>query len=397
MNACLSFVFLFHSRVMIIVRICLLLWLLPCWIVLAQEAATPIPSPPTIAAKNYILLDADSGVVLAEQEADQAVAPASLTKIMAVYVVLREIQNGRLTLDETTMVSHNAWQTPGSRMFVEVNKPVSVHDLLHGIIIQSGNDASVALAEHVAGDEATFAEMMNQHAQRLGMTHSHFVNSTGLPADDHYTTARDLALVTRALIKEFPQYYAWFKIKEFTYNGIVQHNRNTLLYQDASVDGVKTGHTEEAGYCLVASALRDNMRLISVVLGTASPNVRARETLALLNYGYRFYESHRLYAGQTALTKVRVWKGDQPELDLGLAEDLSVTIPRRRYGDLKAEMQLNPQRIAPIQTGEEMGSIKISLAGQPLLERPLVALQTINEGNILRRLYDSVLLWIKQQ
>jgi len=382
-----------------IVRLSLLLWLLlPVWVVSAQEAATPIPSPPAIAAKNYILLDADSGVVLAEHDADQAVAPASLTKIMAVYVILREIQNGHLTLDETTMVSHNAWQTPGSRMFVEVNKPVSVHDLLHGIIIQSGNDASVALAEHVAGNEATFAEMMNQHAQRLGMTHSHFVNSTGLPGENHYTTARDLALVTRTLIKEFPEYYAWFKIKEFTYNGIVQHNRNQLLSQDSSVDGVKTGHTEEAGYCLVASALRDNMRLISVVLGSASPNVRARETLALLNYGYRFYESHRLYAGQAALTKTRVWKGDQPELDLGLAEDLSVTIPRRRYGDLKAEMQLNPQqRIAPIQAGEEMGSVKISLAGQPLLERPLVALQTINEGNILRRLYDSVLLWIKQQ
>ena len=252
----------------------------------AEEAEVPAPAPPSIAATSHILIDYNSGKVLAENNADAKLAPASLTKILTVYVVFKEIKNGHLHLDDKVTISQNAWQTSGSKMFVKVNDQVKVEDLLKGVIIQSGNDASVALAEHVAGNEATFAELMNQHAARLGMVNSHFENSDGLPSDGHYTSARDLTIVTTALIKEFPEFYPWFSQKEFTYNKITQQNRNLLLGRDETVDGVKTGHTDEAGYCLVASALRDGMRLISVVMGTASMIARANENQALINYGF---------------------------------------------------------------------------------------------------------------
>ncbi len=247
-----------------------------------------IPAAPRVAAKSYILIDYNSGKVLANKNADEKLSPASLTKIMTVYVIFRELKNGHLTLDEKVTISKKAWQTPGSRMFVEVNKQVSIEDLLQGVIIQSGNDASVALAEHVAGDEATFAAMMNQHAERLGMSNSHFQNSMGLPSNNHYSTARDLAILTTAVINEFPEYYKWDSQKEFTFNNITQPNRNKLLWRDKSVDGVKTGYTADAGYCMVTSALREGMRLISVVMGTASVNARANESQSLLNYGFRF-------------------------------------------------------------------------------------------------------------
>ena len=268
-----------------------------------------IPPAPSIAAKSFILLDFNSDKILAEENADIKLSPASLTKIMTVYVIFRELSNGHLTLDEKVTISKKAWKTPGSRMFVEVNKKISIEDLLKGVIIQSGNDASVALAEHVAGDEETFAAMMNQHAERLGMLDSHFENSMGLPSENHFTTARDLAKLTTAVIKEFPEYYRWDSEKDFTFNNITQSNRNLLLWRDKSVDGVKTGYTEDAGYCMVASAKREQMRLISVVMGTANANARANESQSLLNYGFRFFETHRLYEANKALSEPRIWKG----------------------------------------------------------------------------------------
>lgn len=354
-----------------------------------------IPAAPSVAAKSFILIDFNSGKVLAEQNADTRLSPASLTKIMTVYVIFRELNNGHLTLDEKVTISKKAWQTGGSRMFVEVNKQVAIEDLLQGVIIQSGNDASVALAEHVAGDESTFSAMMNQHAKRLGMMDSHFENSMGLPKDNHYTTARDLAKLTTAVIREFPEYYRWDSQKEFTYNKITQPNRNKLLWRDKSVDGVKTGYTEDAGYCMVASALRDEMRLISVVMGTASANARANESQSLLNYGFRFYETHKLYAKNEALNESRIWKGDSKKLPLGLNDDLFVTIPRRHYNDLKAEIKVDKKIIAPVKKGETFGSVTISLAGDLMVNKPLVALETVNKGSLVQRLYDEALLLLE--
>jgi len=354
-----------------------------------------IPAAPSVAAKSFILLDFNSGKVLAEKNADVRLSPASLTKIMTVYVVFRELQNGHLTLDEKVTISKKAWQTGGSRMFVEVNKQVAIEDLLQGVIIQSGNDASVALAEHVAGDEATFSAMMNQHAERLGMLDSHFENSMGLPKKNHYTTARDLAKLTTAVISEFPEYYRWDSQKEFTYNNITQPNRNKLLWRDKSVDGVKTGYTEKAGYCMIASAIREEMRLISVVMGTASANARANESQSLLNYGFRFFETHKLYAGNDALNEARIWKGDSKKLPLGLVDDLFVTIPRRHYNDLKAEVNINKKIIAPVKKGESLGSVNVSLAGDVVANMPLVALKTVSKGGFVDRLYDEAMLMME--
>jgi D-alanyl-D-alanine carboxypeptidase (penicillin-binding protein 5/6) len=362
----------------------------------AEEIAAPTPSPPTIAATSYVLLDFNSGKVLAENHADAKLAPASLTKILTVYVVFNEIKSGRLKLDDKVTISQNAWKQEGSRMFVKVNDQVSVEDLLKGVIIQSGNDASVALAEHVAGNEATFAQMMNQHAERLGMANSHFENSDGLPSDSHYTTAKDLAMLTSALMREFPQYYPWFSQKEFTYNKITQKNRNLLLSRDQSVDGVKTGHTEEAGYCLVASALREGMRLISVVMGTKSEAARANENQTLLNYGFRFFESHRLYDGKKPIKSVRIWKGDTDNLDLGTIVDFYVTIPRQRYKDLKATVKVDEQIVAPVKEGQKLGNVTVTLQNEVIANKDLVALKTVEKGGIFRRLYDSVLMLIKK-
>ncbi len=356
-----------------------------------------IPAAPSVAASSFILLDFNSGKVLAEKNADQRLAPASLTKIMTVYVIFRELKNGHLTLDEKVTISKKAWQTPGSRMFVEVNKQVAIEDLLHGVIIQSGNDASVALAEHVAGDESTFAAMMNQNAVRLGMMDTHFENSMGLPRENHYTTARDLAKLTTAVIREFPEYYRWDSEKEFTFNNITQPNSNKLLWRDKSVDGVKTGYTEEAGYCMVASAKREGMRLISVVMGTASANARANESQSLLNYGFRFFETHKLYSELEALTETRIWKGDSKKLPMGLTDDLYVTIPRRHYNDLKAEIKLDKKIIAPVKQGEVFGAVKVSLAGNVVASRPLKALKTVNKGGLVQRLYDEAMLMLDME
>jgi serine-type D-Ala-D-Ala carboxypeptidase (penicillin-binding protein 5/6) len=362
----------------------------------AENAEIATPPPPPIAATAYILQDFHTGKVLAENNADAKLAPASLTKIMTVYVVFRELSNGHLHLEDMATISEKAWKTSGSRMFVELGNQVKVEDLLKGVIIQSGNDASVALAEHVAGNEATFADMMNQHAARLGMTNSHFKNSDGLPMEDHYTSARDLAILTTALIKEFPDYYRWFSQKEFTFNKITQQNRNQLLSRDESVDGVKTGFTDEAGYCLVASALREDMRLISAVMGAKSAKARANENQSLLNYGFRFFESHRLYQGKTPLNEARIWKGSSKTIPLGLAEDLYATIPRRQYKDLKAVITVDKKITAPVIEGAKHGSVKVTLKDEVIADKDLIALKTVEQGNIIQRLYDSVLMMMEK-
>jgi D-alanyl-D-alanine carboxypeptidase (penicillin-binding protein 5/6) len=362
----------------------------------AENAEITTPPPPTIAAKAYIVQDYHTGKVLAENNADAKLAPASLTKIMTVYVVFRELSNGHLHLEDMATISEKAWKTSGSRMFVELGTQVKIEDLLKGVIIQSGNDASVALAEHVAGNEATFADLMNQHAVRLGMTNSHFKNSDGLPMEDHYTSARDLAILTAALIKEFPDYYRWFSQKEFTFNKITQHNRNQLLSRDESVDGVKTGFTDDAGYCLVASALREDMRLISVVMGAKSANARANENQTLLNYGFRFFESHRLYEGKKPLNEARIWKGASKTIPLGLAEDLFVTIPRRQYKDLKAVITVDKKITAPVKEGAKLGSVRVTLKDDVIADKDLIALESVDQGNIIQRLSDSVLMMLEK-
>ena len=367
-----------------------------CFQVNAENTEIATPPPPTIDASAYILQDYHTGKVLAENNADAKLAPASLTKIMTVYVIFRELANGHLHLDDTVSISEKAWKTSGSRMFVELGNQVKVEDLLKGVIIQSGNDASVALAEHIGGNEETFAEMMNQHAIRLGMTNSHFKNSDGLPVEDHYTSARDLAILTAALIKEFPDYYRWFSQKEFTFNKITQQNRNKLLSRDESVDGVKTGFTDDAGYCLVASALREDMRLISVVMGAKNANARANENQTLLNYGFRFFESHRLYQGKTTLNEARVWKGASKTVELGLAEDIYATIPRRQYKDLKAVINVDKKITAPVAEGAKLGSVKVTLKDQVVMDKDLVALKAVDQGNIFQRLTDSVLMMMEK-
>ena len=357
--------------------------------------ASPPPAPPTIAATGYLLIDVDSDTVLAAKDADQRLEPASLTKIMTGYAVFRELEQGSVKLEDEVLVSEKAWKTPGSRMFIEVNKRVTVEDLLKGLIIQSGNDASVALAEYVAGSEEAFANLMNDHARRLGMRNTHFVNATGLPDPEHYTTPHDIALVSEATIREFPELYKMYAVKEFTFNEIRQHNRNSLLWRDKTVDGIKTGHTEAAGYCLVASAQREGMRLISVIMGTKSEKARAKESLSLLNYGFRFFETHRLYGANDRLTRTRVWMGEQEQLSLGLAEDLHVTIPRRQYDRLNARTDLDPRIEAPIAQGQKVGEVVVELDGEVLSRRPLIALEAVPEGGIWRTLVDSVLMMLE--
>ncbi len=364
------------------------LWALPC---APGHAQSNIPAPPELAPRGYLLIDANSGKTMVEKNADERQEPASLTKIMTAYVVFREIAGGKIHLTDQVMISENAWRTGGSKMFVKVGSQVSVEDLLKGMIIQSGNDAAVALAEHVAGSVGAFANLMNDHAQRLGMTASHFTNPNGLPDPDLYTTARDMSRVTMALIREFPDYYAWYKTQEFTYNNITQQNRNPLLKRDPTADGVKTGHTQAAGYCLVGSAKRDDMRLVSVVMGAISPKARADASLALLNYGFRFYESQLLYPADQPLESLRVWYGDTQKLPVGPAMGVFATIPRGLYNKLSAYLEKTSDLVAPIAKGTQVGDIVLKLGDDELLRMPLVALQDVAEGNLLRKGIDSVL------
>ena len=362
---------------------------------LDAAAALNVPPPPTVNARAYILMDYDSGQILAESKADERMEPASLTKLMTSYVIYKEMRDGRIKLNDMVTISERAWRMGGSRTFVPVGKKVSVEDLLKGMIVQSGNDATVALAEYVGGSESVFVSMMNQEAKRLGMTGTHFVDSTGMPNSDHYTTARDLAVLTRAIIREYPDHYQLYSMRTFTFNGITQHNRNKLLWRDKSVDGVKTGHTESAGYCLVASALQDNMRLISVVLGTDSEEARAEESQKLLSYGFRFYETHRLYAANQPLSTVRIWKGASEKLPVGLQHELYITIPRGEYSKLDAQMKLKQPIIAPASKGAHYGSLNVSLDGQTLAVKPLVALQDVAEGDIFQQVVDDIKLWFE--
>ena len=366
--------------------------LLCCLFLAGQPEAAPVASPPRIAATGHLLMDFHSGKVLAENNADKRLEPASLTKIMTAYTVFKELEAGNIGLNDMVLVSKKAWKTPGSRMFIEVGKRVSVDDLIHGMIIASGNDACVALAEHIAGSEEAFAILMNKHAVELGMENTHFVNVTGLPDPDHYTTPEDILKVTRAVIAEFPQFYPLYSIREFTYNGITQKNRNRLLWRDPSVDGVKTGHTEAAGYCLVTSAKRENMRLMSVVMGTKSDEARARESQTLLNYGFRFYQTHRLYNRGASLKTVRVWKGEVENLDLGVEEDLYVTIPRGSYDKLKARVEIRDSIMAPVRQGQQLGTITLEHDGELIRKIPLVALRSVREGGFFHNMVDSMLM-----
>ncbi|HMB39420.1 MAG TPA: D-alanyl-D-alanine carboxypeptidase family protein [Wenzhouxiangellaceae bacterium] len=359
----------------------------------ATTVQAQVPSAPELGATSYVLLDFHSGETIAEKQPNLRVEPASITKLMTSYVVFRELAEGQLSLDDTVLISEKAWRTGGSRMFVEVDTEVSVENLLLGVIVQSGNDASVALAEHVAGSEEVFAQMMNAEANRLGMDNTSYENATGLPAPEHYTTARDIAILARALIEEFPQYYRWYSQEEFTYNDITQPNRNLLLYRDQSVDGLKTGHTEAAGYCLATSALRDGMRLISVVMGTESESARATASQALLNYGFRFFETFKLYSAGDVISSTPVWKGELEEMRLGIADDLFVTVPRGSQGSLSAEVLVSSNPIAPFQQGQQFGTLEVSFDGEPRIQRPLVVLDAVPQAGWWGRTTDGIGLW----
>jgi serine-type D-Ala-D-Ala carboxypeptidase (penicillin-binding protein 5/6) len=355
----------------------------------------PVPKPPSIGAKAFILEDFDSGRIIADKDSNNPVEPASITKLMSAYAVFKELRSGNITLSDMVTISEKAWRTPGSRMFVEVGKQVSVEDLLQGMIVQSGNDATVALAEYIAGSEDSFAALMNRHAEALGLKDTHFVNSTGLPDPQHYMTARDIALLAAAIIREFPEYYKWYSQKKFTFNDITQYNRNKLLWRDDSVDGMKTGHTDSAGYCLVTSAKKDNMRLISVVLGTDSEKARADASQALLNYGFRFYETHKLYDAGQQLATARVWKGETDTVSLGLDSPLYATVPRGQYKALAASMTINNRIMAPVSKDETLGSVQVQLGDAIIAGKNLVALQGIGEGSFWQRIVDKALLYFE--
>jgi D-alanyl-D-alanine carboxypeptidase (penicillin-binding protein 5/6) len=354
--------------------------------------AAGAPQPPEIDAKAHFLVDMHSERVLTEDGADERLEPASLTKMMTSYVVFSEMARGEFKLADQVLVSEKAWRMKGSRMFIEVGTRVPVEALLMGLIVQSGNDAAVALAEFVAGDESTFADLMNRYAHRLGMSGSHFTNASGLPEPDNYTTAPDMARIAAALIRDFPEYYSWNAVREYEYGGINQRNRNALLFRDESVDGLKTGYTRAAGYCLVASAKREGMRLIAVVMGAKSSRARARIAQSLLNYGFRFYETRRVYASDEKVADVRVWKGDAKRLALGLEQNLYVTVPRGRYDELNAEMEIATRLVAPVRAGEQQGVLRLALGEELTIERPLVALDDVAEGNLWQKVSDHVRL-----
>jgi len=372
--------------------ISLFIYFLLCYLLPGATFAAIVPAPPKLNATSYLVMDHHSGQILVAEKIDERVEPASLTKMMTAYVVASELAAGSISLDDKVLVSEKAWRMQGSRMFIEVNKKVSVDDLLKGVIVQSGNDASIALAEYVAGSDERFAELMNQHAASLGMHATNFVNSTGLPNENHYTTARDLATLSSALIKDFPSIYAMHAMTEFTYNGIKQPNRNQMLSRDDSVDGIKTGHTESAGYCLVTAAKRGDMRIISVVMGTEGKRQRVKATQALLNFSFRYHETRKLYNAHEVITTRKIWKGDAETVDLGIINDLYITIPRGKYKKLDASIELDNAIIAPIAKGQAQGNLRIVLEGKELISRSLIALQTVNKGSLFIRLKDDIKL-----
>ncbi|WP_265946057.1 D-alanyl-D-alanine carboxypeptidase family protein [Dechloromonas sp. A34] len=360
----------------------------------AQALAQQLPVPPSLAAKSWLLLEIGSGQVLSAEKPDERLEPASLTKLMTAYLTFSAIRQKTIALNQSLPVSQKAWKTGGSKMFVRVDTQVPVEDLIKGMIVQSGNDACVTLAEGIAGSEENFAQMMNREAQRLGMKNSHFMNSTGLPDQQHYTTARDLSILASALIRDFPEdYKKYYSMKEFRYNNITQPNRNRLLWIDPTVDGVKTGHTEAAGYCLISSAMRDKRRLLSVVLGTSSDSARATESLKLLNWGFLSYDAVSLYTKEQAVSTLRVWKGAQSQVKAGFNADLIIAVPKGYADKIQAQFIAQQPLMAPVQAGQKVGIVKVSIDGKVYSEYPVAALENVPLAGIFGRTVDSVKLW----
>ena len=354
------------------------------------------PTPPTLNAKAYILIDVNSGKIIAEKNSDEKLPPASLTKMMTLYVISSALRNEQIHLTDPVRISQEAWKIGGSRMFVKEGQQVSVEELLKGIIVDSGNDACVAMAEHLGGSEAGFKDIMNQQAKNLGMSNSHFTDSTGLPDKDHYTSAKDLALLGRAIVEEFPQYYHWYKQKWFSFNGIRQPNRNRLLWRDSQVDGLKTGHTNEAGFCLVASAKHDNMRLLSVVLGSPSETVRADDSERLLNYGFRFFETHELYKAGATISELPLYKGQTNKIRIGVNDPQYITIPSGQYQRLTIKTKVPKYVQAPLKKGEKVGELIIQFDNNVIANQPLYALNDAPNGGVYTRVKDSVCLTFKR-
>lgn len=361
-----------------------------------QDKPLITPSAPTLNAKAFILIDADSGKIIAEKSSDERLPPASLTKMMTLYVISNALHNKQIHLEDNVRISHDAWKTGGSRMFVKDGQNVSIEELLKGIIVDSGNDACVAMAEHLGGSEQGFSDIMNQQAQSLGMINSHFTDSTGLPDPEHYTSAKDLAILGRALVNEFPEYYHWYKQKWFSFNGIRQPNRNRLLWRDSGVDGIKTGHTNEAGFCLVSSAKRKNMRLLAVVLGEPSDSSRADDSERLLNYGFRFFETHELYKGGQKISEVPLYKGQTNILTVGVLQNQYITIPSGQYQRLSVNTKIPQYLQAPIKKGDKVGELLITFDGNIIATQPLYALESIEQGGIYVRMKDAVRLAFKR-
>jgi serine-type D-Ala-D-Ala carboxypeptidase (penicillin-binding protein 5/6) len=364
-------------------------------LLLSGAALAAAPQPPAVDARAWLLLDVTSGQAIASRNPQERIEPASLTKLMTAYLAFAALKARSLALGQTIRVSERAWHASGSRMFIEPRKPVTVEELLHGLIIQSGNDASIALAEAVAGSEPAFVERMNREAGRLGMTDTNFTNSSGMPGPGHYSTARDLALITSALMHDYPEYYKLYSEREYRYNDITQRNRNQLLWLDPNVDGVKTGHTESAGYCLIASAQRGGRRLVSVVIGTVSERLRSRESQKLLNFGFQSYDALRLYEKGGAIGKLEVWKGSERELKAGVAADLYVTVPKGTADKLQAELVSQQPLIAPVEAGQRVATLRVSHEGRPLAEYPVIALESVAAAGFLSRAWDSMRLWFR--
>lgn len=364
-----------------------LLWLLLCFTILPAFAQPPAFS---MAAKSFTLVDFYTGQTLISQNADERLEPASLTKLMTAYVVFSALKQKRITLDQVVPVSNTAWRTVGSRMFIEPNKRVTVDELIRGMIVQSGNDACVALAELIAGSEEMFAHMMNEEAARLGMTNTNFTNSTGLSHPNHYSSAHDLALLAAAIIRDFPEFYPLYSLREYTYNGITQSNRNRLLWIDPNVDGMKTGWTVAAGYCLITSSKRDERRLVSVVMGTATTNVRSKESQRLLNYGFQFFDTAHPYKKHQEITTIQIWKGAQSKLKVGFDHDVYFSLPKGQADKLRARMEYRQPLIAPINQGQEVGIVRFSLDGREIAKYPLVSLEKIDTASIFGRAWDSL-------
>lgn len=385
--------YLTARRILLFPLLLVLLWLNAGGAALAQTAALAVPPPPQVPVRGYVLMDYQSGNLLANAKGDERMEPASITKLMTGYVIYRAIQSGKIHLNDPVTISEKAWRTGGSKMFVKLGSQVSVEDLLLGMVVQSGNDATVALAEHVAGSEETFAKLMNQEAERLGMTNSHFTNAAGLPDPNHYMSAHDIATLARAVIRDFPEHYPRYSVRSFKYNNIEQQNRNRLLLTDPSVDGVKTGHTESAGYCLVSSAKRNDTRLIGVVLGAQKEKERFQASQALLNYGFSFFESRKLYDANTPIITARIWKGQENELPLGVTQPLYVTVPKGQAPQVSTTTTVQPTIIAPAQKDQPFGEITVRLGDQEVSKTPLVALQEVPESGWFGRMIDAVLLF----